>query len=83
MSSRLTNQRAIDGFAEISNEYCQLIEKHSSMKVPAFLLAVESLLPSLYVRALALPNVEPSSADDESAADGDRWKELYEGLKAS
>ena len=77
----MEQERAIDEFAEIAKEYCRLIREYTSTKATAFLVAVESLLPSLYVSALALPDVEPSGSEEQSAADAVRWDELYDGLK--
>jgi len=77
----LDQRRAIDEFAEIAKEYCQLIEKHPSMKAAPFVVAIESLLPSLYLRALALPSVEPSATERKSAAEAGQWNQLYKGLK--
>jgi hypothetical protein len=77
----MDQERAIDEFAETAKEYCRLIEEYRSTKVPAFLATVESLLPLLYLSALALPNVEPSRSEQESAADAGRLNELHDGLR--
>ena len=76
----LGQQRTIDQFAKIAEEYCRLVGEYASMKASDFLISIESHLPSLYLGALALPDVEPSQDEGESTADAVQWNKLYTGL---
>ncbi|HEX2210730.1 MAG TPA: DUF5063 domain-containing protein [Longimicrobium sp.] len=96
MDRRYARHPALDPFAALAEQFCQLVEDRASYSAEHFLSAVHPLLAQLYAAGLGLPSTDilfdedqedgdaegpnPDRAPDPDGMEHEEWRPLFEAL---
>ena len=91
MDSSAENQKIVERFAVVTEQFCNLVDAASTLSREEFLTQVYSILPKMIDQAICMPEVVFDDSDEEAPGHADRWgrarlgneewQQLYDLLK--
>ncbi len=76
-----TERSAVDEFADVARRFCDLVERHPDVGRRKLVTEWQHLLPELYVRGAALPDVKSNQLDAPEVMTDAEWWKLFSGLR--